>query len=141
MDCSLPGSSARNSPGKNTGVNSHSLPQGIFPIPGIKPRSPTLQADSLLPSHQGSPNWDNPIISPLLMSQITIIYFYIDFLMVFLTFLAMIYCFDVFYCLFYNFITQWINPFYVLDTFNIVEFVTNILFRVFVPTCRGKAEP
>ena len=42
--------------------------------------------------------------------------------MVFLTFVAMIYYFDVFYCLFYNFITQLINPFYV-DTFNIVELV------------------
>ena len=41
--------------------------------------------------------------------------------MVFLTFLAMIYYFDVFCFLFYNFITQLINPFYVLDTFNIVD--------------------
>ena len=32
--------------GKNTGVGSHSLLQGIFPS-RIKPRSPTLQADSL----------------------------------------------------------------------------------------------
>ena len=33
------------SPGKNTGVGSHSLLQGIFP--GIKPQSPALQASSL----------------------------------------------------------------------------------------------
>ena len=40
-----------NSPGQNTGVGSLSLLQGIFPTqgsnPGIEPRSPTLQADSL----------------------------------------------------------------------------------------------
>ena len=35
-----------NSPGQNTGVGSLSLLQGIF-NPGIEPRSPTLQADSL----------------------------------------------------------------------------------------------
>ena len=35
----------RNSPGKNIGVGSHSLLQGI-PNPGIEPRSPELQADS-----------------------------------------------------------------------------------------------
>ena len=35
-------------PGKNTGVGCHSLLQGIFPNPGIKPWSPALQADSLL---------------------------------------------------------------------------------------------
>ena len=36
-----------NSPGQNTGVGSPSLLQGIFPNPGIEPRSPELQADSL----------------------------------------------------------------------------------------------
>ena len=36
-----------NSPGKNTGVGCHSLLQGDLPNPGIKPRSPALQADSL----------------------------------------------------------------------------------------------
>ena len=48
-----------NSPGKNTGVGSHSLLQGIFlsqgSEPGIKPRSPTLQGDSLLSEPPGSP--------------------------------------------------------------------------------------
>ena len=38
-------------PGKNTGMGCHFLPQGIFLTqgsnPGIKPRSPVLQADSL----------------------------------------------------------------------------------------------
>ena len=35
-----------NSPGKNTGVGCHSLPEDLSD-PGIKPRSPVLQADSL----------------------------------------------------------------------------------------------
>ena len=34
-------------PGKNTGVGSHSLFQGIYPDSGSKPRFPALQADSL----------------------------------------------------------------------------------------------
>ena len=52
MDCSLPGSSVlRDSPGKNTGVGCHALLQRIFP--GIIPRSPTLQADSLLSKSPG----------------------------------------------------------------------------------------
>ena len=37
-----------NSPGKNTGVGFPCLPPRDLPNPGIKPRSPTLQADSLL---------------------------------------------------------------------------------------------
>jgi len=36
-----------NSPGQNPGVGSLSLPQGIFPTQGIKPKSPALQAESL----------------------------------------------------------------------------------------------
>ena len=36
-----------NSPGQNTGAGSLSLLQGISPTHGLKPRSPTLQADSL----------------------------------------------------------------------------------------------
>ena len=52
MNCSPPGASVLgDSPGQNTGVGSLSLFQGIFPTqgsnPGIEPRSPTLQADSL----------------------------------------------------------------------------------------------
>ena len=70
MDCSPPGSSVHgDSPGKNTGVGSHSLLQGIFltrdqtlvsciaeslpsespekPLPGIKPASPALGARNL----------------------------------------------------------------------------------------------
>ena len=40
---------------QNTGVGSLSLFQGIFPDPGIEPRSPTLQADSLPAGPQGKP--------------------------------------------------------------------------------------
>ena len=36
-----------NSPGKNTGMGSHTLLQGIFPDLGIEPVSPALQADPL----------------------------------------------------------------------------------------------
>ena len=49
MDCSLPGSSVhRDSLGKNTGVGCCALLQGNLPHPGIEPRSPALQVDSLL---------------------------------------------------------------------------------------------
>ena len=44
MDCSL---CLWDFPGKNTGVGSHSLLQGISPNPGIEPGSPALCADSL----------------------------------------------------------------------------------------------
>ena len=44
-----------NSPGQNTGVGSLSLLQGIFPNPGIKPRCPTLQVDSLPAEPWGKP--------------------------------------------------------------------------------------
>ena len=42
-----------NSPGQNAGVVSRSLLQGIFP--GIEPRSPALQTDSLLSEPTGKP--------------------------------------------------------------------------------------
>ena len=44
-----------NSLGQNTGAGSLSLLQGIFPIQGSKPRSPTLQMDSLPAEPQGKP--------------------------------------------------------------------------------------
>ena len=44
-----------NSPGQNTGVGSLSLLQEIFPTPGIRPRCPTLQADSLPAEPPGKP--------------------------------------------------------------------------------------
>ena len=42
------------SPGRNTGVNCHSLLQRIFLMEGIKPASPALQAVSLQSKLQGS---------------------------------------------------------------------------------------
>ena len=44
-----------NSPGQNTRVGSLSLLQGIFPTQGLKPRSPTLQVDSLPAEPPGKP--------------------------------------------------------------------------------------
>ena len=53
-DCSLPGSFVHgSSPGKNTGVGCP--PPGDLPNPGIEPRSPTLQADSLPSEPPGKP--------------------------------------------------------------------------------------
>ena len=55
IDCGPPGSSVhRDSPGKNTGVNSWP-PPGDLPDPGIKPRSPALQADFLPSEPPGKP--------------------------------------------------------------------------------------
>ena len=45
-----------NSPGQNTEVGNFSLLQGIFLNPGIKLRSPALQADSLPAEPQGKPH-------------------------------------------------------------------------------------
>ena len=42
-------------PGENTGMGCHFLLQGNLPNPGIKPWSPTLQADSLPVEPQGKP--------------------------------------------------------------------------------------
>ena len=41
--------------GQNTGVGSLSLLQGNLPNPGIEPRAPALQADSLPAEPQGKP--------------------------------------------------------------------------------------
>ena len=54
------------SPGQNTGVCSLFLLQGNLPDPRIKPRSPTLQAESLPAEPQGKPKdtgW--PVPSPV----------------------------------------------------------------------------
>ena len=56
MDCSPPGSSVHgDSPGKNSGVGSHALLQGIFPTQGLNPGSPTLEVDSLPSESPGKP--------------------------------------------------------------------------------------
>ena len=41
--------------GQNTGVGSRSLLQGNLPNPGMEPRSPALQVDSLPAEPQGKP--------------------------------------------------------------------------------------
>ena len=46
-----------NSPGKHTGVGSHSPSPGDLPNPGIKFRSPALQVDSLPSESPGKPNY------------------------------------------------------------------------------------
>ena len=53
MDC-LPGSSLWDSPGKNTGVSSCSLLQGIFPTQGSNPGLPHCRQILYCLSHQGS---------------------------------------------------------------------------------------
>ena len=56
-DYTLSGSSVHgDSPGKNTGVGCHALLQGDLPSPGIKPRSPPSQADSLPSEPLGKPD-------------------------------------------------------------------------------------
>ena len=54
--CSPPGSSVHgDSPGKNTGVGSLSLLQGIFPTQGLNPRLPHCRQILYQLGHQGSP--------------------------------------------------------------------------------------
>ena len=63
-DCSLPGSSGKDIPGKNTGVGFHVLLQGIIPTPGSYLCLLLLlhwQTESLLLSHLGSPTTQNII--------------------------------------------------------------------------------
>ena len=55
VDCSPPGFSLWESPGKNTGMGSQSLFQGIFLNQGWNPGSPALQADSLPAELPGKP--------------------------------------------------------------------------------------
>ena len=58
MDCILPGSSVHgDSPGKNIGVDSHSLLQGGLPDSEIEPKSLALQADSLPSELPGKPSY------------------------------------------------------------------------------------
>ena len=56
MDCNSPGSSVHgDSPGKNTGVDCHSLLQGIFPTQGSNPGLLHCRGILYHLSHQGSP--------------------------------------------------------------------------------------
>ena len=57
-DWSLPDSHVHgDSPGKNPGVGLHAppTPTGYLPNPGMEPRSPAFQEDSLLPELPGNP--------------------------------------------------------------------------------------
>ena len=56
-----------NSPCQNTGVGSLSPSPGDFPNPGIEPRSPALQVDSLPAEPQGKPK--NPGVGSLCLLQ------------------------------------------------------------------------
>ena len=47
--------SPRSFPGQNSGVGSHSLVQGIFPIQGLNPGLPHCKQILYQPSHKGSP--------------------------------------------------------------------------------------
>ena len=51
-----------NSPGKSTGVGSHSLPQGIFLTQGSNPGLPPCRWILHQLSHQGSPDWGGGVI-------------------------------------------------------------------------------
>ena len=56
MNCSPPGSSAHgDSPGKNSGMGSHALLQGIFPTQGLSPSLQPFRWILYHLSHQGSP--------------------------------------------------------------------------------------
>ena len=56
MDCSLPGAFVHgDSPGKNAGVGSHALLQGIFPTQGLIPGLSHCRWILYHLSHQGSP--------------------------------------------------------------------------------------
>ena len=48
-------SPSRDSPGKSTGVGCRCLLQGNLPDPGVKPRSPALEADALTSEPPGKP--------------------------------------------------------------------------------------
>ena len=55
MDYSPPGSSVHgDSPGKNTGMGGHALPQGIFSTQGLNPGLPHCRWILYQLSHQGS---------------------------------------------------------------------------------------
>ena len=61
MNCSPPDSSVH-SPGKNTGVGSHSLLQGIFLIQGSNQGLPHCRQTLHCLSHEGSPSLSHPFI-------------------------------------------------------------------------------
>jgi len=77
VDSSLPGSSVHeDSPGKNTGLGCHALLQGNLPNPGIEPRYPALQVDSLLSEPLGKSEKTDGIEGVLPSLWLTVICFH-----------------------------------------------------------------
>ena len=72
MDCSPPASKSMNSLGQNTGVDSHSLFQGIFPNQGLNPSLPHWRWILYCLSHQGDPG--TPTDKPQMLSRQHIIH-------------------------------------------------------------------
>ena len=69
-DCSPPRSSVRgDSPGNNTGVGCHALPQRIFPIQGSKPGLPHCRQILYPLSHQGSPRILESLLQGIFLTQ------------------------------------------------------------------------
>ena len=63
-----------NSLGQNTGVGSYS-PPGDLPNPGIEPRAPTLQADSLPAEPPGNPWWHTAVTVTVVCHCMSLIQF------------------------------------------------------------------
>ena len=73
MDCSPPGSSVHgDSPGKNNGVGSHVLLQGIFPTQGSNPLLPHYRWILYHLSHQGNLMSDSYAFCLLPTSSVTL---------------------------------------------------------------------
>ena len=72
MDSSPPGTSVHgDSPGKNTGVDCHSLLQGIFPTQGLNPGPPHCRRILYHLSHKGNPRILEWVAYPLLQGILT----------------------------------------------------------------------
>ena len=72
MACSPPGTSVHgDSPGKNTGVDCHSLLQGIFPTQGLNPGPPHCRRILYHLSHKGNPRILEWVAYPLLQGILT----------------------------------------------------------------------
>ena len=65
-----------NSPVRNTALSSLSLLQGNLPNPGIKPRSPILQVDSLPAEPQYKPHPKSSVSLITQVYNVQLLYFY-----------------------------------------------------------------
>ena len=73
------------SPGRNTGVGSHSLLQRIFHDLGVETESPALQADSLASESPGKPKYrlqliNNVVLFSGVQQGESVIHIYVSFL-------------------------------------------------------------